>query len=63
MGFDPQTNDKPLVDGTKRTTKVNIFVVVGVLLFFVVTAIVMFNVMSEPEETRNDLHQENVVTP
>ncbi len=33
MGFDPQTSDKPLVNVQKRTTKVNLAVVAGVLVF------------------------------
>ena len=36
MAFEPQTASKPLVDVHKRTTKVNIGVVIGVVLFLVV---------------------------
>ena len=36
MGFEPQTANKPLVDVHKRTTKVNLGVVIGVILFLVV---------------------------
>ena len=35
MGFDPQTSDKPLVDVNKRTTKVNLSVAVGVIVFLI----------------------------
>ena len=33
MGFEPQTADQPLVNTRKRTTKVNIAVVIAVFLF------------------------------
>lgn len=60
MGFDPQNKDQPLVDVGKRTTKVNLAVVIGVVVFFVVAAIVMFTFMRSPGETRNEMHEENV---
>jgi hypothetical protein len=37
MGFDPQTANQPLVNPHKGTTKVNLSMVAGVVLFFVLT--------------------------
>ena len=36
MGFEPQTADQPLVNVQKRTTKVNIAVAIGVVLFLII---------------------------
>ncbi len=60
MGFDPQTGDKPLMEVHKKTTKVNLAVVIGVVLFFVIAAAVMFKFMRSPDETRNEMHEESV---
>jgi large-conductance mechanosensitive channel len=60
MGFDPQNEDQPLVDVGKRTTKVNVGVVVGVVVFLLIAAIVMFIFVRSPAETRNEMHEENV---
>ena len=60
MGFDPQTEDKPLVNVNKRTTKVNLGVVIGVLVFLVVAAFVLIKFARSPGETRNEMHEEKV---
>jgi hypothetical protein len=60
MGFDPETEDKPLVDVKKRTTKVNLAVVIGVLVFFVIAATVLIKFARSPGETRDEMHEENV---
>jgi flagellar basal body-associated protein FliL len=36
MGFEPQTAGKPLVNVHKRTTKVNIGIAIGVVVFLIV---------------------------
>jgi hypothetical protein len=36
MGFEPQTADKPLVNVHKRTTKVNLGMAVGVVVFLLI---------------------------
>lgn len=38
MGFDPQNAGEPIVDVHKRTTKVNLSVVVAVVLFILLGA-------------------------
>lgn len=36
MGFDPQTAGQPLINVHKRTTKVNLAMVAGILIFVVI---------------------------
>jgi accessory gene regulator protein AgrB len=36
MGFEPQTAGQPIVNVRKRTTKVNLIMVVGIIVFLVV---------------------------
>ena len=36
MGFDPQTANLPLVNVHKRTTKVNIFMAIAVVVFLLI---------------------------
>ncbi len=36
MGFDPQTAGKPLVNPRRWTTKVNLVIVLGVIVFLVI---------------------------
>ena len=36
MGFEPQTSGQPLVNVHKRTTKVNITMAIGILIFFLI---------------------------
>jgi len=36
MGFEPQTSGQPLVNVHKRTTKVNITMAIGVLVFLLI---------------------------
>lgn len=49
MGFD-QNSDLPLIQPRKRTTKVNIGMVIGVLLFFVIGGVVLAWFYRNPEE-------------
>jgi putative flippase GtrA len=60
MGFDPQNKNQPLMDVHKRTTKVNVAVVIGVAIFLIVATVIMFNYMRSPAETRQEVHEENV---
>ena len=41
MGFDKNSEGKPVVQVEKRTTKVNISMIVGVVLFFILGALGM----------------------
>jgi hypothetical protein len=36
MGFEPQTAGQPLVNVQKRTTKVNLIIVVGIVVFLLI---------------------------
>lgn len=47
MGFD-KDDPRPVVDVQKRTTKVNISIVIGVLLFFLVAGIVFWALVIRP---------------
>lgn len=49
MSFD-QNSDLPLIQPHKRTTKVNFAIVVGVLLFFVITGAVLFWFHRNPDQ-------------
>ena len=56
MGFEPQTADKPLIDVHKRTTKVNLVVAMGVIVFllagiFVIVWAVKKEARGEPVKT------------
>jgi len=44
MGFDDNSAGQPLVNVHKKTTQVNLWMVVGVIVFFVVSASVLFSV-------------------
>lgn len=58
MGFDQNTPDKPLMNVRKPDTKTNLLVVVGVTLFLLVAAALMFYYMYNPAETRQEVHEE-----
>lgn len=47
MGFD-KDDSGPVVNVSKRTTKVNIAMVVGVLLFFVAAGLVVWALWADP---------------
>ena len=42
MGFDANSAGQPIVNVHKKTTQVNLWMVVGVVIFFVISAAVMF---------------------
>lgn len=58
MAFDKESAGLPLVQPQKKTTQVNIGIVVAVMVFFTVVGIVLWNISRHPEKTRNDVHQE-----
>jgi peptidoglycan/LPS O-acetylase OafA/YrhL len=41
MGFDPNSEGQPLVNVHKKTTQVNLWLAVGVAVFFVICAFVV----------------------
>lgn len=55
-----QTNPdvKPQIDVHRRTTKVNIGVVVGVLAFLTVTVLVILYIARNPKETVEEQHRQ-----
>jgi hypothetical protein len=48
---------KPSVDVHKRTTKVNIGVVIGVTVFLLVMSLAVFKYWRNPDRTANEQHQ------
>ncbi|MDB6168809.1 MAG: hypothetical protein JWM88_1673 [Verrucomicrobia bacterium] len=50
MGFD-KNDTVPSVNPKKRTTKVNFGVIIGVILFFAVSAAAIFFFKANPEKT------------
>lgn len=57
MGFD-KDDTRPVVDVTRRTTKVNVWIIVAVVAFFVATGIVVWTLSNDPSAA-----QEVVPTP
>ena len=53
MGLD-KNDPAPPVDFKKRTTKVNIAIVVSVVLFFVIAGIVVIALFQEPDKSRTE---------
>jgi hypothetical protein len=53
MGLD-KDDPTPPVDFKKRTTKVNISVIVAVLVFFVIAGIVIVALVQEPEKSQTE---------
>ncbi len=58
MAFDKDSAEQPLVQPQKKTTQVNMGMVVAIAIFFTIVGIVLWNVSRHPEETRNDVHQD-----
>lgn len=50
MGFD-KDDTRPVVDVNRRTTKVNIWMAVAIVAFFVVTAIVVWALWNDPSSS------------
>ena len=53
-----QEREEKVVNVSKRTTKVNIGMVIGVVLFFVVCAVMVAWIWRHPRETTNSVHEE-----
>lgn len=51
MGFDKDTPGQPIIQADKRTTKVNIWVVIGVLVFLLLGALGLVHVYHNPPQT------------
>jgi len=47
-----------VVNVSKRTTKVNIIMAVGLVAFFIATAVVVGWIWKHPRETTNSVHQQ-----
>lgn len=58
MGFDQNTPEKPLVNVRKPDTKTNLLMTIGVVLFLAVAAGLMLYYMWNPEEPREEVHEE-----
>jgi hypothetical protein len=43
MAIDKDSNGVPEVDVSRRTTKVNLWMIVAVAVFFIITGIIVFN--------------------
>ena len=54
----PTDDLRPQFDVKKRTTKVNIAIVVGVVLFLAVTGLVLLFVWRDPPQTPEDVIEE-----
>lgn len=63
MGFDKYTRGRPLINVKKADTKTNLLMVLGVAVFFIIAAAVMFYYMRTPAETRNEAHQDQMADP
>jgi hypothetical protein len=53
MGLD-KNDPTPPVNFKKRTTKVNVAIVISVLLFFVIAGVVVIALFQEPEKSRTE---------
>ncbi|MBW8780430.1 MAG: hypothetical protein JF599_00875 [Verrucomicrobia bacterium] len=54
MAFDSH-NQNPSVNPRKRTTKVNVGMVIGILLFFILTGWVIWRVAHRPPQSPADI--------
>jgi hypothetical protein len=60
MGFDPNSAGQPIINVHKKTTQVNLWMVVGVAVFFIISAIVLFSLSRRhgPDEHPNTPEQQ-----
>jgi len=65
MGFDANSAGQPIVNVHKKTTQVNLWMVAGVALFFIIGAAVLFWLSNRhgPDEHPNAPEQEQKATP
>lgn len=54
MGFD-KDDPRPLVDVKKRTTRVNLWMVVSVVFFFIIAGIVVWALWLHPAASRTEV--------
>lgn len=54
MGFD-KDDTRPVVDVTRRTTKVNVWMAVAIVAFFIVTAVVVWALWEEPSSATTEV--------
>jgi len=54
MGFD-KDDTRPVVDVKRRTTKVNIWMAVAIVAFFIVTAIVVWALWEQPSSATTEV--------
>lgn len=54
MGFD-KDDTRPIVDVKRRTTKVNIWMAVAIVAFFIGTAIVVWALWEEPSSATTEV--------
>jgi hypothetical protein len=53
MGFD-KDDPRPIINVEKRTTKVNIWMVVGILVFFVAAGVVVWALFLHPSSSTTE---------
>lgn len=58
MSFD-QNSDLPIVNLHKRTTKVNLSMIIAVIAFFIITAAVIFWISRHEASTVNAVHEKS----
>lgn len=65
MGFDANSAGQPIVNVHKKTTQVNLWMVVGVAVFFIIGAAALFWLSNRhgPEEPPTPPEQEQKATP
>jgi len=54
MAFDKQTAGQPIIQPEKRTTQVNVWVVVGVAVFLLLGALALVHVYHNPPQDTHD---------
>ena len=54
MAFDKNTAGQPIIQADKATTRVNIWVVIGVLVFLLLGALALVHVYHNPPQTEHD---------
>ena len=52
MGFD-KDDTSPIVNTERRTTKVNVWMAVGIVAFFIIAAVVVWALWADPSTSRD----------
>lgn len=58
MGFDKNNPDQPLVRPERRTTQVNVWIAIGVLVMILASFVYLVHAHKHPVETQNSAVQE-----